>query len=293
MLFFKPRQKADDFLPPPPPFSDEEQISSLDEPEQPRSQFSERPKFFDEILNPKKSKPIPEEDEFSSLVKEVEGINFVKPIKNKIIKPIQKSKFKKLKIPAKNKKPAEPKAIKAKSKPSVKQANDTSKILQHGLERDFGLDDVGFEEHGMPKEDFEFPDDLQGFGIGDIGHDIGKAANSKEILEAQEEIRDAIEKIKKKDEISFFGRLFSWKKENNLRDDHPAPVQSGNGIFMIQVSLKSARDALMKFDLMAAKKDYIEIMKLYNTLNPEDKAKVYHDINDLYSERKSAEELKV
>ena len=61
----------------------------------------------------------------------------------------------------------------------------------------------------------------------------------------------------------------------------------------IQNKINEARQALMKFDLKTAKRNYIEAMRLYNNISPEDKAKVYHDIKELYFERKSAEELKV
>ena len=62
---------------------------------------------------------------------------------------------------------------------------------------------------------------------------------------------------------------------------------------MIQTKINEAKQALMKFDLEAAKRNYIEIMKIYNDIKPEEQSKVYQDLRDLYFERKNAEELKV
>jgi len=61
----------------------------------------------------------------------------------------------------------------------------------------------------------------------------------------------------------------------------------------IQSKINDARQALMRFDLETAKRSYIEVLRLYNNMTSEEKVKVYHDIKELYSERKSAEELKV
>jgi hypothetical protein len=47
----------------------------------------------------------------------------------------------------------------------------------------------------------------------------------------------------------------------------------------------------MDFKFDEAKRRYIEIMKMYNELEPKKKSKVYHDIKDLYYERKSAEKF--
>ena len=69
--------------------------------------------------------------------------------------------------------------------------------------------------------------------------------------------------------------------------------QGTDNISKIQNNISKARDALMKFDLETAKKNYIDAMELYNILKPEEQAKVYHDFRELYFERKSAEELKV
>ncbi len=64
-------------------------------------------------------------------------------------------------------------------------------------------------------------------------------------------------------------------------------------VAVIKHKMHDARTALMEFELDKAKRAYIEIMQIYNDLVPEQQAKVYEQINDLYSERKNAESLKL
>ena len=87
------------------------------------------------------------------------------------------------------------------------------------------------------------------------------------------------------------GMLKSWAL-NNFND---------NNMYLSKVSevnapvlqIKIIDDSLIRnYYLDAAKKSYIDIMRLYNNLNPEDQAKVYNDVRELYFERKNAEELK-
>ena len=118
----------------------------------------------------------------------------------------------------------------------------------------------------------------------------------KELEEAREEIKSAIEKIKKSEKPSLFKKLFSMKHKVEEHVEQQIQLQKlpeADSIFVIQNCINGARQALMKFDLSTAKKSYIEAMKVYNNLNPEEQAKVYNEIRDLYFERKSAEELKV
>ena len=116
----------------------------------------------------------------------------------------------------------------------------------------------------------------------------------KEILEAQEEIKSAIDKIKSQDKPSIFKRLFAKKEKMAAPLEQPVQdLPNANDISKIQGGINKARQALMKFDLEAAKGEYIEVMKLYNGLKPEEQSRVYQDIKELYFERKSAEELKV
>jgi len=57
----------------------------------------------------------------------------------------------------------------------------------------------------------------------------------------------------------------------------------------IEAKMHRARLALMDFKFDEAKRIYVEIMKVYNDLEPKKKARVYLDIKDLYYERKTAE----
>lgn len=219
MLFFKPKHKEDEFLPPPPPFPTVEL----------------------------------EEEKETSKKEKTNARKKVKQIKEKKIIPFKKS----VKFPE--------------------------------LEEDFELKDIGFK---LPKElEPELPETLEDFDIEYIEKETKKP---KEILEAEEEIKNAIEKIKKEEKPSFLKQLFTKKRktEEEHKELMPEPAE-GNEVSVIQNSINKAREALMKFDLETAKKNYIEIIKLYNRIVPEEQAKVYHDINDLYFERKSAEELKV
>lgn len=166
-------------------------------------------------------------------------------------------------------------------------------------------------EIGFPEE-IELPDKIEDFNLGDfniddlekgidiekwgnIAEDFGQETNSKakDILEAEEEIKSAIEKIKKQEKPSFFRRLFSKKeKPEEKPEDMAQEIPQADKLSAIQNTISKAREALMKFDLEAAKKDYIEIIKSYKNLQLKEQAKVYNDIKELYFERKSAEELK-
>ena len=292
MLFFKQKQKSDEILPPPPPF--------------PTMEFEEeKPKFFDEVITPKKAETFPEEEEFSSLVEDLErGAKQKKPqaIKKISLKKKLKPKQKIPKImPRQLKKLAKVKQIKKiKTSPEkIKKVIQKSKPKLPELEEDFKFKDIDFE---LPKEleehkgEIELPETLEEFGMDSFGQELKQETKKpKEILEAEEEIKSAIEQIKKQEKPSLFKRFFERKKAEEMPEQEGQLIQDRetNGISRIQNSINKARDALMKFDLEAAKKSYIEIMRIYNNLNPEDKAKVYNEIKELYSERKSAEELKI
>ena len=158
------------------------------------------------------------------------------------------------------------------------------------MPEEFGLKDLDIK---LPKE-LELPETLEDFYIGKLGKEPEQKAKPEEILEAQEEIKRAIDKIKKNGRYSFLGRLFERKEKEKQEEIYPIfSIQDGDELSIIQSSIKKARDALMRFDLETARRNYIEIMRLYNNLSPQDKAKVYSDINELYYERKNAEELKI
>ena len=276
MLFFKPRPKPAEIIPPPPDFEEE---------------LKEKPKFFDEFIKKPKSETFTEEEEFNRLVKDLnEGL---KPLAKKeeaiskkktIIKKqkLSKKEIKKSKIIMK-KRVQSKKLVKIKPiKQAKKQKTD---LAEDGLD----LENFDFE---LPKEleqpKVEFPETLEDF---DIERESKQKTKPKEILEAEEEIQSAIEKIKKREKPSILKSLFSRKREET--SEERLILEPQGNISRIQSKINDARQALMRFDLETAKRSYIEAMRLYNNISPEDKAKVYHDIKELYSERKSAEELKV
>lgn len=291
MLFFKPRQKPAEIIPPPPDFEEE---------------LKEKPKFFDEFIKKPKSETFTEEEEFNRLVRELnEGL---KPLseKSKAIpekKSSAKSERKRATVKPKVKAlPSKQKVSKKETKKSklimkkrvqskrlikagpIKQAKkQKADIVQDGLD----LEDLDF---GLPKEleDTNLPETLEDF---DVEGKFRQEIKPKEVLDSEEEIQSAIESIKKREKPSILKGLFSRKQEE--APERPLMIEPQGNISAIQGKINDARQALMRFDLEAAKRSYIEVMRMYNSISPEEKAKVYNEIKELYSERKSAEEIKV
>ncbi|MBI2652936.1 hypothetical protein HYX00_05720 [Candidatus Woesearchaeota archaeon] len=305
MLFFKSKHKYDEILPPPPPFPTMEF----------EEEFKEKPKFFDEVIKPKRAETFPEEEEFSELVKGLEGTKPKKSIskKEKIIpkkveiakhRKILKKELKQLKkvIPVKQIKEKKlPTRLKAIEK-GVKKPKTVELPKLDELEEDFTSESADFELpkelEELPKKEIELPETLEDLDIEDIGKDLGleqETKKPKEILEAEEEIKSAIEKIKEQEKPSLFKRLFKKKEsqEKPSKEQLSPEFPDLDEISAIQNKIDETRQALMKLDLETAKRNYIEIMRMYNNIKPEEQAKVYHDIRDIYFERKSAEELKV
>jgi len=128
-----------------------------------------------------------------------------------------------------------------------------------------------------------------------IEEDIGK---SKEIVEAEDEIQEAIEGIKgvKKKKSNFIKSLFK-KREKPVEEIveipgiMPRTYDKIDGIELVEGKIHKARLALMDFKFDDAKRIYIETMKIYNDLDPKDKSRAYQDIKDLYYERMNAEKF--
>lgn len=261
MLFFKPKQKADEILPPPPPFpgiENEEPIAQLAELklETPEDKADD---FFAELSNTLK-KEIPSKKEKLTQKKAKKAV--IKPKEKKL----KKGEVKKLKTKTQEKK------VKAKIEKKI-EPKVPSEFEDFGLNLDLNL------------ETLEKPSEKE-----------IELNTKKELLEAEEEIKSAIEKVKKIEKPTLFNRLFA-KKKIEAKPEIIAPkmpkLAETDKISKIQNKISSTRQAIMNLDLKVAKKEYIEIMGIYNSLKPEDKAKIYQEIRDLYSERKSAEELKV
>lgn len=282
MFFLKPKQKSEDILPPPPPFLAPE--------------FEEETGFSADI-EPEKSE-IPEYEKIEDLFREEsqkpkKEINKEKAVANKA------EIYKKPKILKKGIKRQKTSPIKKIIQ--IKQKKVLSK--KENVEESIFPEKIKISESGM-----ELPQELEDFGIENLEKELGiaggaqtefapeleqKAEKPKEMLEAEEEIKSAIEKIKKREKPSFFKNLFAKKKEQIAYEQLAPEIAATNGISAIQNNIKSAREALTRFDLESARKSYIEVMRIYSKIKPEEQAKVYHGIRDLYFERKSAEELKV
>ena len=271
MFLFKPK-KYDEILPPPPPMDMEP---------------GEKPKLFDEVIKPKKAENFPEQEEFSKLVKEIEESSAPKrqikkgKVSVKAIKSVQQ------KIPVKQ--------IKGKKLP-FKKPKIAKKAEAIGLDKDFDLKGIDFEppkELELSEKDIGLPETLEDFDIENFGKELWQEAEKpREISEAEEEIKSAIEKIKAHEKPSFFRKLFAKRKKEGEMPERQMELPSDK-ISAIHGKVNEARQALMEFDLEKARKSYIEAMNLYNRINPEEQAKVYHDIKEIYLERKSAEGLKV
>ncbi len=208
------------------------------------------------------------EDLFNDVQKELDLEEKKAKEANRLPKSLSKKKLKKL------------------SKIKTKEA----KLKKRGVKKESAPKEEFYDlgkDLGFGPEQAEFQD-LGELGIGNLK--IEGEIKPKEIEEAEEEIASAIEGIKKYDNKSLFSGLF---KKKAVPEQKPMlEIQAGD-LDIIKKKINDARNALMNLDLEAAKNDYMEIIRLYNQLKPEEQAQVYHEIRDLYYERKSAEELKV
>ena len=128
-----------------------------------------------------------------------------------------------------------------------------------------------------------------------------KTGKPYETSEAEQEIEKAIEDLKKKPKKPLSG-LFMPKEKIKThemefpeipKEELPVPEieEPTDDVTTMKHKIHIARSSLMDFDLLEAKRTYIEIMMLYNDSSPEKQAKVYEKIKDLYYERKNAEGL--
>ena len=145
------------------------------------------------------------------------------------------------------------------------------------------------------KKEIKVANTLREQDIEDIAKELNIGQKPKVLLDAEEEIKSAIKTIKEQEKPSFFNRLFGKKKKTEEKPAEESLIQTQgfDGIAAIQNNIKKAKEALIKFDLISAKKNYVDAMKIYNKLKPEDQSKVFKDIKEIYNERKSAEEIKL
>jgi len=116
-------------------------------------------------------------------------------------------------------------------------------------------------------------------------------------VKSEEEIRKAIQTVKglKKKKPSVFGRVFGKKEVPEEKVETPGVmpriIEKTDVMEEIDENIHKARLVLMNFKFAEAKKIYIEVIRIYNNLDPKKQAKVYQEIRDLYFERKSAEKF--
>ncbi|MEK6892469.1 MAG: hypothetical protein AABX25_04745 [Nanoarchaeota archaeon] len=302
MQLFKPKQKSIDILPPPPPF--------------PTMDFEEEPK---EMAEPVKFDKIKQDfsqnvTEFRDLLKDLDKSR----LKDKNISARQKKlskkelkKLRKLKLEQRK----ETKSLKKSEEKHIGNIDDVEKLWLQDFDdfQDLGIENLGLEfgddlkkpkkgKSSKKENEIEFPDTLN-----ELDLDYAKPATEtktrqkpKELEDAEKEIQSAIESIKKHEKQSFFSRLFStnfkskdYGMQNVKIETKQGFVDEWDDISQINKKIEEAREALINFNLEAAKRKYIEAMQIYNQIKPEEKAKVYNDIKELYYKRKNAEELKV
>ena len=125
------------------------------------------------------------------------------------------------------------------------------------------------------------------------------------IKESEDEIKKAIDGMKERSRAPIIGRLLKRKEEQpkeQISDINepwkietpevmPRTFEKIDHVQEIEERVHKARMCLMDFKFDDAKRIYMEIMKLYNSLSQKDRYKVYQDIGDLYYERKSAEKF--
>lgn len=285
-----------EILPPPPPVPGGE----LEEPEL-KLEEKPKPSFFQRILKPRETKPeVSEEAQaFKDLLAELDddfesektgkSVEIKAPAKKKL----SKKELKQLrKARLQEKKQAKVKA----KKPELFDIDELEKELKAAelpeelkeLDKDTVLPD----ELKEIDKDIELPETLEDL---DINLELKQETKKPEIEEAKDEIKSAIEKIKATEKKpSLFKRLFTKKVQEQKKEEKLMPeLPETDDFSRIKNSINRARQALMSFDLEAAKNNYLEALKIYNSLKAEDQAKIYQELQELYLERKSAEELKV
>jgi len=300
MQLFKLKSKPVDVLPPPPPFPALDMEDSKEASE-----------------NTQKALPITNSNkitEFHQLLDDLDKSH----LKNKKIsarqKKLSKKELKKLrKLELEQKKNAT--SLKKSEEKHIGDIDDVEKLWLQDFDdfQDLGIENLGLEpgydlkkpkkgKSSKKENEIEFPDTLD-----ELDLDYAKPAaetktrqKPKELEDAEKEIQSAIESIKKQEKQSFFSRLFStnFKSRDFGRENVKIETNRGfpderNGISQINKKIEEAREALMNFNLEAAKRKYMEAMRIYNHIKPEEQARVYNDIKELYYERKNAEEMKL
>ena len=139
--------------------------------------------------------------------------------------------------------------------------------------------------------------DMSELGVPEMEQFGKETPELEEFIKSKEEIQKAIEGVKEvKKKPSIIRGLFKKREkpaEEKVEMPEVMPRVEGkeDSIELIEEKMHKARLALMAFKFDEAKRVYVEIMKMYNELDPKKRLKVYQDIKDLYYERKSAEKF--
>ena len=277
-LFFKPKANTDELLPPPPPFPSMELEEEKPAIAKEETQVSEE--LFDDLFSELETKPAKEPK--SRKGSELEEPEFSDALLDDLFKDaLPESK------PRKQAKGRKIKGKKTKPEKDILRKLGIETIVPH-----------------KGSEEIQFPETLEGFQL-DIDSEMKKfkGDDSQELSpDAEKEIMEAIGEAKGNNKTGFLNnikqKLMATRSkraetEAKVYDNASQQAAFASDMEKIQGKIGEARTALMDFNLNKAKSLYLEIISTYNGMKPEDKAKVYNDISDLYSERKSAEQLKV
>ena len=138
--------------------------------------------------------------------------------------------------------------------------------------------------------------DFAAFDVNDYLN-AGKASirqKPKEVLEAQDEIKSAIERIKIRERPSLLKRIFPGKPAEARKDENLFPLVKETGdLDIVRNKISMAKRAIMNLKLDEARKEYDEMIRVYNSMKPKEQAEVYEGIKEIYLERKNAESLKL
>jgi len=281
MLFFKPKNKTQEILPPPPPISAEharpeedsmeEKFPDTLELETGETEFD----HFDSKLM-KMEKSIDEKFDFRQPKNpKHQKAKLTKPknIKGAKNKPRLHQKPKTSKKPAATLKTKRPKIKPLKNKNYGKKTKEEINDIPFGFP-DRPDDDLSFEDAKIPQDDY---------GIQTIEEEIGQAISN---------IRKQEQKTPKK---SLFG-IFKVKNEKGQKEyeqpfeEKELPVDD---VEAVTEMIRQARNHLENLNLELSKKTYLEIIERYNKMDPKLQSLVYQEIRELYTERKNAESMKI
>ena len=160
-----------------------------------------------------------------------------------------------------------PKELTSKSIQKQRRPKRIDDEIIEKLENDSSDIKLDFNEHSV-----DFPDRLE-----------GSIDKSRHLDDARQEISEIAQKARVYDKKSFFSGLFE-----NKESSHDTTTNEGR-LGRIQSQIKNGLNALRINELESAKKIYLDIMKMYNSISDAEKRQIYGQINEFYYKRKKAE----